>query len=375
MASMYQSNFDEQPLSLISSQMMAAQTRPPYKRGASSAWNRLNQPPSDPLEQYGLPSKGETKLNDFRAQEKFFAKIQERYMKFCGSTGGGDALEKAFDQLSLSEPPSPSSSSSSAIITTIPSPNSRHPPTPTHHLDSPLRNSPRPPAPASPSRAADTSHSELILIFAAMRKLRESIVATARTDAFARKAYIFLIHAAILARAWHAYHPALLYLLTRIHPASSSTSSSLSSSSPGALAAGGGGGALSGPELREFASYRVLDLACREGDLGAAFEARARWGVGDRRVEGVLRALVRGDWHAFWRLRRAVDGYQRKVMDWAEEGVRLHAMKCLGMTYNQAERRFVERCAEAGWEELKRRGCGWECEGEWIMIRKRKTKS
>ncbi|KAL9066553.1 MAG: hypothetical protein Q9157_007103 [Trypethelium eluteriae] len=207
-----------------------------------------------------------------------------------------------------------------------------------------------------------------------MRKLRESLVATSRTDAFARKAYIFLIHAAILARAWQAYHPALLYLLTRIH-ASSTSSSSTSTSSPGAVAAAATGGALSGPELREFASYRVLDLACREGDLGAAFEARARWGVVDRRVEGVLRALVRGDWHAFWRLRRAVDGYQRKVMDWAEEGVRLHAMKCVGMAYNQAERRFVERCAEAAWEELKRRGCGWECEGEWIMIRKRKTKS
>ena len=61
-------------------------------------------------------------------------------------------------------------------------------------------------------------------------------------------------------------------------------------------------------------------------------------------------------------------------MDFAEERVRLHAMKCVGVAYNQAERRFVERCAEAEWEELKKRGCGWECEGEWVMIKKRKTK-
>ncbi|KAI9660950.1 MAG: hypothetical protein M1821_009277 [Bathelium mastoideum] len=376
--------------------MMAAQTRPPYKRGPSSAWNRLNQPPADPLEQYGFPSKGETKLNDFRAQEKYFAKIQERYMKFCGSTGGGDALEKAFDQLSLSSsglPPQP--------------PQSPAPPkntSPTTPLDSPQTtrttnthpSSPKPPlssssspTTSSPSSTAPPLNAELPLLFTAMRKLRESLVATGRAGAFARRAYCFLIRAAILAHAWEAYHPALLHLLSTIH----------SSPVPGS--------ALSAPEWREFAAYRVLDAACREGDLALAVELWGRMAVGasagvagvgsvagaaggvgggsgvagaggggvrDRRIGAVVRALIRGDWHGFWRLRRAVDGYQRRVMDFAEEKVRLHAMKCLGVAYNQAERRFVERCAEEEWAELVRRGCGWECEGEWVMIKKRKAK-
>ncbi|KAI9698595.1 MAG: hypothetical protein M1820_007394 [Bogoriella megaspora] len=326
----------DEPLSLTSTQMMTAQTRPPNKRGPSSAWNRLNQPSVDPLEQYGLPSKGETKLNDFRAQEKYFQKIQERYMKFCGSTGGGVALEQAFSSLSIS--PTPSSS------TTAPT----SPPPP---LTNPPSTTPHPPT-SSPSTTPQQQH-DLHLIFHAMRKLRESILTTSRTDTFALKSYIFIIRASLLIQSYESYLPALLYLLHTIHPTTP----------------------LSSPELHEFAIYRVLDLACREHNLRAAYEARWRWKVqGDRRLEAVLRALVRDDWHAFWRLRRAVDGYQRRLMDWREEETRLHVLKCLGRAYVQVERRFVERCADAEWEELKRRGVGWGCEGEVVVIRKRKGK-
>ena len=49
-------------LSMISSQMMAAQQRPSSKRGPSGAWSRLKTGPVDPLESYGLPSKGETRF-------------------------------------------------------------------------------------------------------------------------------------------------------------------------------------------------------------------------------------------------------------------------------------------------------------------------
>ena len=50
------------PLSMISSQMMAAQQRPSSRRGPSGAWSRLKTGPVDPLEGYGLPSKGETRF-------------------------------------------------------------------------------------------------------------------------------------------------------------------------------------------------------------------------------------------------------------------------------------------------------------------------
>jgi len=35
--------------------------RPSSRRGASGAWNRLKPVREDPLETYGLPSKGETR--------------------------------------------------------------------------------------------------------------------------------------------------------------------------------------------------------------------------------------------------------------------------------------------------------------------------
>lgn len=59
-----QASREDENLSLISSQMMAAQQRPSSRRGASGAWSRLKQLPSDPLQEYGLPSKGETRYYD-----------------------------------------------------------------------------------------------------------------------------------------------------------------------------------------------------------------------------------------------------------------------------------------------------------------------
>jgi hypothetical protein len=41
--------------------MSSSNSRPPARRGPSGAWGRLRQPQIDPLEVYGLPSKGETR--------------------------------------------------------------------------------------------------------------------------------------------------------------------------------------------------------------------------------------------------------------------------------------------------------------------------
>lgn len=38
---------------------MASSVRPQARRAASGAWNRFKQMPQDPLDHYGLPSKGE----------------------------------------------------------------------------------------------------------------------------------------------------------------------------------------------------------------------------------------------------------------------------------------------------------------------------
>ena len=61
-------------------------------------------------------------------------------------------------------------------------------------------------------------------------------------------------------------------------------------------------------------------------------------------------------------MRRQVDGYQKRLVDWACDGVRLQALKCLGRGYLAVERAYVERCAGGRrWEDLVRLdGVGWE---------------
>ena len=240
-------------------------------------------------------------------------------MQFCAAAGRDDnALDRAFAGLSLessrSEDPTASKSSISDDA-------------------------------ASPK--------ELGVLLMAMRKLREGIVATGRTDTFAQRVYVFIIRAAVLTSTFESYGPALQHLLHRVH-----------ASTP-----------LPAPELHEFVGYHILDLACRLGEYGEAYKARHRWVYRDERVEGVLRALVHDDWVAFWRIRGVVDGYQRRLMGWAEEAMRRHALKCLGRGYLSADMVYVESCAGRTWEELKRLDAvGWELEGSKVTIRRVKAK-
>ena len=217
----------------------------------------------------------------------------------------------------------------------------------------------RPKQPASAAAGADpdaqASKRELGTLLSAMRKLREALVATNRADAFAQRAYVFVVRAAILTATYENYQPALLRLLYAIHPRTP----------------------LSRSELQEFVGYQVLDLACRLGRYGEAFAVRRRWGAGcvDARVEGILRALVRDEWIAFWRWRDALDGYQRALVGWAEEEVRVHALKCLGQTYFTVEKGYVEKCGGRNWTDLKTLNrVGWELEGDKVTIRRPKKK-
>ncbi|KAH0369306.1 hypothetical protein KCU65_g3425, partial [Aureobasidium melanogenum] len=296
--------------------MSSSSTRPPARRGPSGAWGRLRQPQIDPLEVYGLPSKGETRLADLKTQEAYFERIVARYMKFCASHASGETLEAAFHNLDIN--------SSSTT------------PTPT-----PL-NTAKPQQPTT-----QEAPQEMSMILMAMRKLREALVSCHRVDAFAQRVYTFQIRAAILCRHLETYHPALQYLLYKIHPRTP----------------------LSRPELQEFASYLVLDLACRQGEFVDAYRLRRGYGIRDRKVDAVLKALVHDDWVLFWRTRRAVDGYQRCLMSWAEDGMRLHALKCLGRSYMMVDKAFAERSAERSWDELVERDkVGWILRDDGVVV-------
>lgn len=85
-----------------------------------------------------------------------------------------------------------------------------------------------------------------------------------------------------------------------------------------------------------------------------------------------MHALVQDNWTQFWRLKRGVDGYQRAVMGWAEKGVRVHVLKCVGRGYLSVDRAWLESVTERAWEELVQDGVGWELVGDKVIIRKPK---
>lgn len=286
-----------------------------------------------------------SRLHNALNQEAYYAKIVARYMKFCAASAGsgGEGLERAFASLSVSASCAAADGGETTVSST---------PTPDTSVSTSTSTSTRPSLPHKPSssipRPTDLPH-----ILLAMRKLREGILGSRRRDAFAQRAYIFIIQAALLTQSWEAYHPALLYLLYTIHPQTP----------------------LASTELQDHAGYLVLDLACRRYELGEAFRVMRFFGVRDRKVVAVLKALVHDDWVRFWRLRRAVDGYQRAVMEFAVERMRMHALKCLGRSYLSVEKRFVERSADESWEGLVKGGVGWELQDDGrVIIRKPKGK-
>ncbi|KAH7088095.1 hypothetical protein FB567DRAFT_523672 [Paraphoma chrysanthemicola] len=316
--------------------------RPSSRRGASGAWNRLKPVREDTLESYGLPSKGETRLNDFKTQEVYLNRIIERYMKLCALNRS--QLDSLFASVSTPKIASNDLTSSFSSLS-LGLGASKHAPPSTAADDE---------ADKLPTRnATATSIHELETVLTALRKLREAITASSRTDVFARRAYYFNIHVAILCHDWESYLPALHTLLYVLHPRNP----------------------LPPHDLKDFVGLYILDQVCRQSDYAGARETKVRYKYSDRRVEAVMGALVADDWVTFWRMRRCVDGYQRSVMEWADGRVRVHALKCLGRAYLRADRRFVERCTERGWADLVKDGVGWELvEGDKVVIQRPKVK-
>ena len=254
-------------------------------------------------------------------------------MRFCGAADSkDDVLDRVFASLSLSQ--SEGAELESNEVSASISNTSRNGMTP--HTDS-------------------TTPRELSTLLLSMRKLREALLASSRIDTFSQRAYIFTIRSAILCSSYESYAVALQHLLLRIHPQM----------------------ALPSSELHEFVGYYILDQACRLGDLGRVYKVRKTYGYRDETVRGVLKALVHDDWVTFRRLKGCVDGYQRRLMEWAEDRMRRHALKCLGRSYLSVDREYVERCAGREWELLKEKdGVGWVLEegGDRVTIRSVKNR-
>lgn len=284
------------------------------------------------------PAAHNLRLNDFRTQETFLNRITERYMKLCALNRGD--LESLFASAASPTPTSLTSSLSSLSLTAhAPAPK----PAPLSGLNSPAL-----------VAASQLSAQELATVLSALRKLREGVTASGRADAFAHRAYFFTIHVSLLCRDWASYVPALHTLLYSLHPRNP----------------------LSQSQLHEYVGYQMLDLACRQGDFAGARETKVRFGYKDRRVEMLLSALVSDNWVAFWRAKRGVDGYQRALCGFAEQGVRVNALKVIGKSYLVCDRRWVEDASGKEWEQLKEDGVGWELEeGGRVVVRRVRAKA
>ncbi|KAH8177773.1 hypothetical protein LIA77_02855 [Sarocladium implicatum] len=293
-------------------------------RSGSGPWGRLRPVELDPLDSVGLPSKGDTKYNK-KAQEKYFTKIVERYLSFCSDAGKRDELLRRFANLSRQEDETASALKAASGVSTL-----------------------------SPEDLKDQANNKsLASVMMALRKLREGIVGSKRADNFAVQAYLFSIRASILVKQPESYHPAVLHLLNTMrvmHP-------------------------LTATELQEVVTYLILDTACRRNDLADAYMLRRRYKIRDPKLDMALGALVHDNWVRFREAKNRVDGHQARIMDFAEDEMRLRALKCFGRTYLSVDLGYLEGVTERRWEDLREKdGVGWELDGEKVVIRRVKAK-
>jgi len=317
-------------------------------RAASTPWGRLKPLNLDPLEAIGLPSKGDKRfvwahasmpgvcllashlftdwsrrLLDYKAQERYYTKIVERYMEFCTDAGRGDELSRRLARMDTSQG------------------NAR--------IERPQT------APSASDMSIDASlgQKDLATLMMAMRKLREGIVASHRVDDFSIQAYIFCIRLSILVKHMESYHPAILHLLRKMHPVQ----------------------ALTSMELQEFVGYLVLDLACRQNNLAEAFAVRHQYRLHDPKVDAVLRSLAHDNYFLFWRVKQSVDGHKAKLMEFAQDDMKRQTLKCLGRGYLSIDKPSLEQYTNTSWASLtKDYGVGWQLEGNNVIIRKPKVR-
>lgn len=288
-------------------------------RLSKAGWSRLKSVTIDPLESIGLLSKGDNRyatgvtqltetpltvgsLLDYEAQESYHNTIVERYAKLYNVSCNSEPLDTSFAALSLDT-------------------NNKKYPEPAGNVAGSLHNA------ARQSMVSSKDISDIIL---AMRKLREAIVASARTDTFALEAYIFIIRTTVLAGHVESYHPALLHLLRRIHH---------ESPLPEIL-------------LQQILGFYILDLACRQNDLGTAYQVMFTWQYKDPKVEAILKALVHGDWCAYWTLGKSMDTYQKRLLEWSKDRMRKHALNCLGQSYLSVDKSYIASVVQQSWEEV-----------------------
>jgi len=274
------------------------------------------------------------RLLDHKVQSEYFDNIAGRYMRFC------DNHSQDLDAAHASLPTSPSNDATS------------NPPA----VQSPLNSNPA-------RRGIPPPSTELSTLLLSLRKLREAVLATAATvpAGFSQRVHVFSIRLSILAHHPPSYFPSLRYILDKLHSPSHPL-----------------------PEAKELVTYMILDYACRQEDMAAAFELRA-WARKElafqsQTVDKVLAALIHTNWVIFWQVHNNVDSHIRAVMNWAVDRVRRHALKAVGSAYLNVHISWILGGCTGDdrswtWEKLaEKENLRWEREGDKIIIRRPKQR-
>ena len=198
-----------------------------------------------------------------------------------------------------------------------------------------------------------TNPKDLAVVTQAMRKLREACIATSRTDSFAFDVYIFIVHATILIGHIESYHPALLHLIRKLFPAAPQSKY----------------------DLEQYVGFYILDLACRQNDLGAAFEIRQVYNHRDQTVDNILKALVCNNWSLYWNSRQSMNLYQLQLMKPSNAKMSSHALNCIGAAYLKVDRQYLEQASQKPWSgEIETERPGWQVDDNIITIKAIKRK-
>jgi len=359
-----------------------------FGRLTSGPWGRLKPVDQESLDSMGLVSKGDDRLKDEVTQEKYFRKIMEKYMIFCVDAATGDELSRRFAALELAEGAGPLSAPTAAPLR---GPSRAKTPTVKPDAEEQPEESPdkfgsktkiavapkskqfavvsrsterestasstsseTAPRPSSEKLADPENTRALSDILMALRKLREGIVASKRVDDFANQAYLFCVRLSILVRHPESYHPTILRLLQWLHPQN----------------------ALESMTKEEIVGYLVLDTACRRKELTEAFILAKKYQLRSGKVYAVLHALVHDNWVRFRKLKGEVDGHKARIMEFAEDDMRITTLKAFARTYMSVRVDFLEAMTGKTWPEIQKDDeCGWQREGDLIIIRKVKGKA
>ena len=304
-----------------------------------SSQGRLKPVKSDLLESVGLPSKGDVTLNSFARQKEFFDCLKRR----CEAKGLGPSEDSSHgdDQLGV------------------------------ERLDEQFNNLTFQPA---------ANEEQIHIIRSAMRKLRESLMATNRRDELTREAYLYIIRSSIRQQYHEAYHPALLYLLR----------------TPGLAKL------LGIVEYLEIVRYAVLDLAGRQDALREAWELAWRTGIfkyqrnfhetqrsrnellskslekRNETVRRVLHAATRNDVMLFHIHKQELSENEGQLVGPLQRRLDLHTVRCLSKAYFEASIYFVEHVINLRWYNEVEKDCrglreatkSWQIEDTRLIFRK-----